>query len=863
MYDWLPDALRDAGQVVTANQRLARVLAADFGRQQIAAGRLAWRSPAIRSWQVWLLELLASAEPQQRLPGRINAQQSQVLWERCLGREISDPLLNLALLVRQARDAWARLHEFCVPLSECEGAASGMDQRIFAKAAKSYRSILDREHWVDDACLAGQVTNLIASGQARMPGSVTLAGFDRMVPQAATLVAALRQAGVRVTESPESHPAPAAAIHSYENSASELRAAGGWARAELEKSPTQNIAIVAPNLERDAERCTRLIREGLAPGWQTSDEDHKASLDVSYGKKLTDYPAISAALLALRWLRSDLTSQDVGSLLRSAAIGHPDMGGRARLDLVLRQQPNRNWSPAMVLGLLSDCDDTDAARDWLERVAVLDSLRGELPRREAPSKWVVLIDDALKRLNWPGSASLDSVEFQLINRWRNLLNDLARLELVAATMSFAEVSGRLLTMAGEAVFQPEGDAPLVQLLGPLEAAGLNFERLWISGLSAANWPPAGKPSPLISRSLQRDYGMPDATPDDTLDYARRVMQRLAASADQLVCSYPLTEGDIEQSESGLLTEIATQASTDPQDPGWYARSLVSLATPVAVDNDHVPLVASDETLSGGAATIHRQLVEPFSAFVFGRLGVRPVATITDGLAAGLRGSLIHDALHQLYADLPLQTDIRSWTEASLLQRVDAAAKIAFRRQERYADLVLRQLLGLERRRVASLLRSVVAMDLTRQGFSVAAVEKSVETEISGIQVRLRIDRIDELDSGGLVILDYKTGMRKPFLDNNGDLRDTQLAVYARALGDPVAGLGLVNIDSRGVAIDAAGCAFTPDLDWDDTLSRWRSQVDDAATAIRCGDVRINMQTGVQASRPLSLLSRIRELQRDA
>jgi len=863
MYDWLTHALRDSGQVVTANQRLARVLADAFARQQIAAGHLAWQSPVIRSWPVWLLDLLASAEPSSELPGRITAQQSRVLWERCLRREISDPLLNLAMLVRQARESWARLHEFCVPLDECEAAASGKDQRIFAQAARNYQSILDREHWVDDACLGNLVTDLVVAGQVRLPGSAMFAGFDRHSPQVAALIAALGDAGVQVDEPPEARPGLSGAIHGYENSEAELRAAGAWARDQLEQSSPTTIAIVATGLERDAERCARLIREGLAPGWQTSGDAYKAAVNVSYGQKLSGYPAIAVALLALRWLHNDLTSRELGILLRSAAIGDPDVGGRSRLDLALRQQPDRNWSPSMALGVLTDADGSDSARDWCARVATLDALRGELPAREAPSKWAIFIDDVLKKLNWPGSASLNSIEFQLVNRWRELLNDLVRLELVAATMSFAEVVSRLHTMAGETVFQPEVEGALVHVLGPLEAAGLHFDKLWISGLSATNWPPAGRPSTLISRSVQRHYGMPDATPEDTLDYAQRVLQRLAASAEQWVCSYPLTDGDVAQSQSGLLTNFATQAAPYCEDPGWHARRLVTRTSALAVTDDRVPGVTSDESLSGGAATIQRQFMEPFSAFVYGRLGVRAVPAIANGLTAGLRGTLIHDALQRLYADRPSRAEIASWVESSLQQHIESAVQKAFWRPERHADLTLRQLLQLERGRVAALLRTVVAQDLTREDFSIADVERYIETEINGVRLRLRIDRIDQLGNGEVIILDYKTGMRKQVLDSDGNPRDMQLVVYTRALHEPVAGLGLVNIDSREVAMDVVGRDYSPDLDWDDVLSDWQSQVDDAAAEIRQGDVRINAQQTVQAARPLSLLSRIRELQRGA
>ena len=133
MYDWLGDALTRRAEVITANRRLARILVTEFGQQQVAAGRLAWVSPSIFSLQDWLGRLASGDMQPESLPTRINAHQSKVLWERCLRRELTNPLSNVTLLVRQARDAWGRVRDFDVTLTECRESARGNDQHLFAR----------------------------------------------------------------------------------------------------------------------------------------------------------------------------------------------------------------------------------------------------------------------------------------------------------------------------------------------------------------------------------------------------------------------------------------------------------------------------------------------------------------------------------------------------------------------------------------------------------------------------------------------------------------------------------------------------------------------------------------------------------
>jgi hypothetical protein len=74
---------------------------------------------------------------------------------------------------------------------------------------------------------------------------------------------------------------------------------------------------------------------------------------------------------------------------------------------------------------------------------------------------------------------------------------------------------------------------------------------------------------------------------------------------------------------------------------------------------------------------------------------------------------------------------------------------------------------------------------------------------------------------------------------------------------------LFNIDSRDIALDAACRDLSPKLDWDSSLADWKHQVEIAAGDIAAGDVRLSVLQNAQQARPLSLLSRYRELLHDS
>ena len=859
MYGWLSDSCDDTSHVVTANRRLARVLAAAYNEQQLAAGRGAWRTASIYSYPDWLSRIIATGDPG-NAPTRINAQQSRVLWERAIRNEISDPLVNVASLARQARDAWRRLHDWNVPLDELVASTSGRDQRIFAQAAIAYGRVLDSNHWLDDTLLGSWFLRAVQDDRLQLPSRVTCAGFDRTTPQADAVFDVLRQRGTLVENAPVAEKL-SVRMFGYSDPDAELRAAGAWARAELEKQSDQHVAIVVSDLEQNAARVGRLIRDGFVPGWQYAAARQAAAVNVSYGRRLSEYPAIEIALLLLRWSHRELNGRDVSLLLRSSFVGAAATDGRARLELELRKTPDREWSPERLLTALTVRDGAEDAADWRACLSRLIECRKVFPRTASPAFWAERADAILRDFNWPGSGALDSDDFQLVNRWRDLLNDLARLELVSPSMTIAEAVAELVSMASETVFQPEMDAPILQVLGPLEAAGLHFDQLWVTGLTADQWPPPRQPMALLSRRLQRHYGMPDADPLDTTEYALRVVERLSRSAPICRFSYPVNADDSEQAPTTLVGRVSCEFPGD--DAGWHAARLCDIADTRVFGEDPVPAILPDEVVSGGAGTIQQQCSEPLQAFVNARLGVSRLQAIAAGLSPMLRGNLVHGALFHLYEDLPSQRDIRSWGTEELQERVRKAVDRAFLRYERHADHVLQALLALERERTAALLAEVVSVDRERDAFAIDAVEASVDFKLKDVPLSLRIDRIDRFEDGAIAILDYKTGAPKRFLDSSGNPADVQLVVYACALADSVADLGLYNIDSRAIAIDGAGRASMEIEFWTETLARWSEVVEQAAANLANGDVRLRAWQSARDARALNLISRYGELHRDS
>ena len=125
------------------------------------------------------------------------------------------------------------------------------------------------------------------------------------------------------------------------------------------------------------------------------------------------------------------------------------------------------------------------------------------PSRMLPSRWAHWIHSQLIKLGWLGPRKPSSLEYQQITQWYQLLAKLGRFDLILDEISFSAFIKLLRSETQQAIFQPQIPDSAVQILGPLEAAGLPFTHLWLMGLTDDRWPASPKPNPLLPAAFQQ------------------------------------------------------------------------------------------------------------------------------------------------------------------------------------------------------------------------------------------------------------------------------------------------------------------------------------------------------------------------
>ena len=108
----------------------------------------------------------------------------------------------------------------------------------------------------------------------------------------------------------------------------------------------------------------------------------------------------------------------------------------------------------------------------------------------------------------------------------------------------------------DALFAPESqDAPIL-IAGPAESAGLSADAIWFMGANEDAWPASGTTHPLLPLNVQREAGMPHATPKLDWEIAAAITRRLLASAPEVHFSYARQCDGIDARPSRLIEKLA-------------------------------------------------------------------------------------------------------------------------------------------------------------------------------------------------------------------------------------------------------------------------------------------------------------------
>jgi probable DNA repair protein len=737
---------------------------------------------------------------------------------------------------------------------------------------------------VDERCKslgAATVASLVSSLGARLrqdgdESQVIASGFLTIPPRLRPLVNPPLETGTPA--------AVAAVGIIASDELDELERIAEWCKHRVAQNPEARILIALPGAPGTRERLATLIRQAVNPSeWfgvrldaaanRATDAAARGTTDavasgtagaaadgaidavaggaadaaangptdnlvvIEGGVPLARVPAVAHALETLSWLGGNSGDfEAVSGWLRSPYWQTPGALQRARLDLWLRERERMHFDLHELVAALSGAPAALAstAREVSGQINKAAVALGQ--GSASPRDWSERFKAALEKFDWPGERARGSGEQQTVVRFYELLDEFGQLASAARSISRDNAIQWFTELATRTAFRPADDDAVITISSVLAAPVVRYDAIWIAGLHAEAFPQPVQPDPFIPLAAQLAAGVPAASASGRLAEARALVASWRGCADELVLSAPARSEDLELLPSPLLAEwlvdghAARQTTSGVPNAESSPTALTgSIWLPVRVHREGLletfddpigPAWPIEQPLPSGTRSLELQNQCPFRAYAELRLGSTPLDAPEPGIAADLRGQLLHAALQKLWERLRDSRGLAALSEAALdatIHRcVEEAADETTRRSpsqkprvaapndtqgDLFGEPHRSPALTRECRRATRLIHALCAVERERAPFRVESTELDSKLTLKGAELRIRIDRVDALESGGRAILDYKSG-RRTTADWYGERPShPQLLAYLAALGEDVVAMATVNVTAREVRFD--------------------------------------------------------------
>ena len=380
-------------------------------------------------------------------------------------------------------------------------------------------------------------------------------------------------------------------------------------------------------------------------------------------------------------------------------------------------------------------------------------------------------------------------------------------------------------------------------------------------------PPRANPTPWIPFSLQRQVQLPHHSTFWEYQQAHKQLLACYQMAPEIIVSYPTQAGDQSLQASSLIltTSLAEQAFPRLQS---LADSQLNSETMEIIEDTKGPSILPQEMITGGTKLIKDFADCPFKAFAYNRLHAHNIDTPSIQITPSMHGLCLHRALELIWGELKNQDSLLQLTDEQLFDHVKIHVQTAMTQCQISPKYIGPTWFELAQQRLIQLILTWLQFEKTRPPFTVVKVEHWFHTTLSGLPLRVQVDRIDQLCDGSLMIIDYKTS--KTRLDDwfEERLNEPQLPIYYTLNTEQsFSGLAFAQIRPDGICMKGIS-TFSNDILGLDTWENWEECLNttrgsDAQQTIRLSwernleQLSQDFQAGVASVDPLSPLSCIR------
>lgn len=881
--EWL-SKLDQNEAIIVPTRSLANELNERVARYFFASGQSVWIAPTVLVWSDYLRQLWQhnrnSLSQQLGIHSLITAQQAAVLWTQVIEMsrrsENELTLLNVQQTTRATQRSWKLLHDWKISMTQLEQDHVA-DTEQFVLWCQNYQQLLSNKGLLDEQLLLSALLDLPV---IQHPFSrLHLVSYDLLTAAQQQYLARAKESDVLYTTSRPSVSLESVSFIKYPNIKLEITAALSYARRCLEKDPEHTVSVVIPDLAHRQAQVQELARDVFYSSESPLDVQQNNSVyGFTLGEPMFDLASIETALSVIALLKNSTNAVEFGFLLRNRFLGFSaQYRQQARFfEQWLKRQRIHTFSFDQVPILYQQCLDYFAQRNQPIDATLLPALenlveqRQTLQQRLSQAKetsgfsalrftdWAEVFADWLALWQWrtaPQGSQMNSVQFQLETRWTALLEEFTRLSAVQNRAGLNRAFELLQQMTRNTVFiAKNADSPIL-ISGVFEAIGREVDTCIVTGMHQ-DYPAPPSNDAFISNRFLVGAGHPESTAESGFGHAQNVMNNLLNCAKNRLISYP--------SVSDQNREITVQPSALFREAAWLTADVLEESLGNIKISAEVLLDEYQDTqgspwsepgrAKGGSKIFENQSNCAFKAFATHQLGFLDETEAEFGLDGLDRGNVIHQLLDMLWQRLQTQAVLSEMDDPMRLKLISLIIEECFELGSFKLSSEKLSLLKHEKGRLQGLLFAWLKEEDKRPtGFSVVEREEQREGELGGIHYRYIIDRLDVIDDGRSVIIDYKTGTVNRSDWTGERIKSTQMPLYALALdkvkNNAVSGIvfaqvkaiepKFIELSETDILRKTSRYTEKHQQDWLDNRELWPAIFEQLAKDFLAGDATVN------------------------
>jgi probable DNA repair protein len=769
-FDCIFDALSRGATVITPTNRLQREILWLY-TQQHSHPILA--KPSCFSYENWLVHWYQNHlfnHPHQSQASLIDAWQFECIW-----KHFCQQLLDKTPQQFELQQALTAVKNCALTLNPPIGT-----DFLYTPIASEFQSIwlaveqyLSEQNLLAPHALAKCLTSL-PFYQKIGTSHVIWVCFDVLHPEQQLLQQHLQQLGIRQSYfdinsqhlysnakdtltclyQPPLHPVY---VHKAFQDDEELHEILAWIEHQRSNN-SRRIGIVVPDLSQQKANLKRFFKQHLP----------KEHISFSLGDPLTAYPVVKHALALLDINPTKrLTREQCRILLHSPFIACPEQEQNQRQQLLQKhktfQEPEIPFK-----SFIQRCEKT--CPEWSQSLQQLTPL----PQYATIEDWIKHVHLRWQQLGFPGTTAMDETLQSLLNKLYLCLENLHLGKPFVASLTQEQWLQELTSICQNHIHQPPQNYYGIHIMGWFESSGFCGDALWICHFQSQFIPQPLSFSNMLPIYWQKKHDFPRTNSQKEFEIARQILHRLIQGQKEVVISYA---EHIQQQPQWPSPLLPTLLANYPK----LARPGPSLLELDVYEQRYEIPVTDDEHIRGGSHLLSLQAQCPFRAFAKYRLHTERPMLEHHGLESSERGQLVHETLQRIWSILQSQQQLLSYTEEELslliTESIHHCLKPHLISKPYSMDKICQDL---EVEYLQQQVKQALELDKNRPAFHIHGLEQSLELNIDDWHFKLRYDRMDELESGQHVLIDYKTTVPSPLPWQRERPIHPQILMYALA-----------------------------------------------------------------------------------